>query len=370
MYRLLFFVVVLSVFFVSCVRDETDAPIGPVQDIVRPIQPMAVLQAGAFPLWFRVTPDRPVLIETIEDAVYSAALIPWPFSPHVRFILAAGDDLMMAVNHSGFIRLSPRLNGIELHYISGGELWRDYTVGAFFALGEKPHVLLYRDDIFADTDVPVPSPRLLTFSPFNASPKASAVSALDAFPSEDGWNVDSLRLSGGYWYFRAVNRESVPPQMRMFRGSDLLQTGNPISVGVFQNSARPEPLSAAPPSLGELLAVASTEGGLFTVASPEFQSVRRFAVGRSSQAFYGFYSTAAENGAFLIATDPHGEGLYVRADASPSARRFSLPPLPEGFVYTGIGLAGDTVFAVWEEQEGHSIGAAGFMTLLLTALID
>jgi len=40
------------------------------------------------------------------------------------------------------------------------------------------------------------------------------------------------------------------------------------------------------------------------------------------------------------------------------------------FVYTGIGLAGDTVFAVWEEQEGHSIGAAGFMALLLTALID
>jgi hypothetical protein len=50
-------------------------------------------------------------------------------------------------------------------------------------------------------------------------------------------------------------------------------------------------------------------------------------------------------------------------------RRFSLPPLPEDFVYTGIGLAGDTVFASWEEQDGYSIGAAGFMVLLLTAAV-
>jgi hypothetical protein len=49
--------------------------------------------------------------------------------------------------------------------------------------------------------------------------------------------------------------------------------------------------------------------------------------------------------------------------------RFSLPPLPEDFVYTGIGLSGDTVFASWEEQDGYSIGAAGFMALLLTALV-
>ena len=44
-------------------------------------------------------------------------------------------------------------------------------------------------------------------------------------------------------------------------------------------------------------------------------------------------------------------------------RRFSLPALPEGFVYTGIGMIANTVFASWEEQEGYSIGAAGFMVI-------
>jgi len=41
----------------------------------------------------------------------------------------------------------------------------------------------------------------------------------------------------------------------------------------------------------------------------------------------------------------------------------SLPPLPEGFVYTGVGNVGDSLFASWEEQEDFSIGAAGFVVI-------
>jgi hypothetical protein len=41
----------------------------------------------------------------------------------------------------------------------------------------------------------------------------------------------------------------------------------------------------------------------------------------------------------------------------------SLPQLPEGFFYTGIGRAGDSLFASWEEQEDFNIGAAGFVIL-------
>jgi hypothetical protein len=40
-----------------------------------------------------------------------------------------------------------------------------------------------------------------------------------------------------------------------------------------------------------------------------------------------------------------------------------LPVLPEGFVYTGLAWAGDTLFAAWEEQEDYNIGAAGFMAI-------
>jgi len=41
----------------------------------------------------------------------------------------------------------------------------------------------------------------------------------------------------------------------------------------------------------------------------------------------------------------------------------SLPQLPEGFVYTGIGRAGGCIIASWEEQEDFSIGAAGFTVI-------
>jgi hypothetical protein len=40
-----------------------------------------------------------------------------------------------------------------------------------------------------------------------------------------------------------------------------------------------------------------------------------------------------------------------------------LPSLPEGFVYTGIGQVGGSLFASWEEQEDFNIGAAGFVVI-------
>jgi len=41
----------------------------------------------------------------------------------------------------------------------------------------------------------------------------------------------------------------------------------------------------------------------------------------------------------------------------------SLPQLPEGFAYTGIGMIGNSIVASWEEQEDFSIGAAGFIAI-------
>jgi len=37
--------------------------------------------------------------------------------------------------------------------------------------------------------------------------------------------------------------------------------------------------------------------------------------------------------------------------------------LPEGFIYTGAGRVGDSLFASWEEQEHYNVGAAGFMVI-------
>jgi len=330
---------------------------------------LAVLQAGEFPLWFQFTANGPVLIETIEDACFSSALVPWPLAPHVRFMLAQGKDLLMAVNRDGFISLSPREGGrVGLYRFSGGEFWRQYTVGAFLFFDNKPAALLYSDDRFLDSGAPPPSPRLWTFDPYAAIPKPFALPSLDAFAPQDGWDIDTLRRGGdGLWYFRAVKKNAAQPELRpeirMLR-SDLVREGEQVSLGAFQSAALPEPLSAAPVPLRDMVAAAfaASDSGLGTVVSPEFPTTRTFTIDREKAAISGFYSADRPGNTFLLATTPQGNALYAQTDAA-VIRHFSLPPLPEGFYYTGIGICGDTIFAPWEEQDEYSIGAAGFMVI-------
>jgi hypothetical protein len=381
--RCFFAVLLLSCLLFSCTRGKDAADkdavgkdaVGVQQGEAR-VRPLAVLQAGKYPLWFQFTDDGPVLIEAIEDACFSSALIPWPLARHIRFILARDDEILMAVNRDGFICLSPwqsapfqgqRNDGIGLYHISGGEYWQNYTTGAFFMLGEnrEPIALLYRDDRFIDSDQLIPEFRLWTFDLQAAAPYTMEMPALDAYPAEKGWNIDALRRGpDANWYFRATRKTGARPEIRMLRTSDFTIPGEQVSLGAFQNSTLPEPVSAAPEALGKMLGLVFSESGYSAVAvvSPEFQTVRLFAANPDSGAIAGFYS-----GAFFLAISANGEAFY--AETGNPLRRFSLPSLPEGFVYTGIAMIAGTVFASWEEQEGYSIGAAGFMVIKLDSSI-
>jgi hypothetical protein len=57
------------------------------------------------------------------------------------------------------------------------------------------------------------------------------------------------------------------------------------------------------------------------------------------------------------------EAFYSSAPKEAVFSHSSLPKLPEGFAYTGIGRVGNSIFASWEEQEDFSIGAAGFVVV-------
>jgi hypothetical protein len=355
----------------SCTRSadkvpETADP-APLPTVPSP-RPSAIVQAGEFPLWFQLGEKGPVSIETIEDACFSAALVPWPLTPHVRFMLAQENDLLMAVNHEGLIRFAPQGEGrMGLYRFSGGASWRQYTVGAFVFFDTQPAALLYLDDRFLDSNAPLPSPRLWTFDSFSIEPMS--VPSLEKFVPEEGWDIDALRRGDGeHWYFRAV-KKTPEPEIRMLRSSDLLQEGEQVSLGAFQNSALPESLSAAPePLRGMLTAILSYSGcGNATVVSPDFQSTRFFAVDREKETIFGFYSNLSNSysdGALLLAVQPDGT-TYIGTGTSAAIGQFFLPTLPRGFVYTGIGVTGNTIFASWEEQAGYSIGAAGFMVIRL-----
>jgi hypothetical protein len=283
---------------------------------------------------------------------------------------------MMAVNRDGFLSFCPwdRGQGIALYRFSGGD-FRRYTIGAFVLFDNNPAALLYRDDRFWDSAEPLPSPRWLTFDRSSPALQAAAVPAPDAFSPADGWDIDALRQGAdGNWYFRAVRKNGaqpdIRPDIRMLRSVDLVQEGEKVSLGAFQSAALPLPVSAAPEPLGSMLAAVFADGdytagnyAAAAVVSPEFTSARLFAADRESAGMAGFYSGAAHQdwaAPFLLMTTPQGNCIYIEKNV---IRRFSLPPLPHGFVYTWIGMTGDTIIASWEEQEGYSIGAAGFMVI-------
>jgi hypothetical protein len=274
--------------------------------------------------------------------------------------LPYGENLAIAVNRDGFICFSPWGEGrVALHRIPSGE-FQQYTVGSFVLVGEKPLALLYNDDRFIDSGLPPPMPRLWAFDLDSAAPQPIALPSLDAFAAAEGWDVDTLRLGAdAFWYFRAMRKGAAQPDLRMFRAADLSREGEQVSRGAFQNASMPEPLSAAPEPLREMLDAifSQTDIKAAAVISPKFPAARFFAVNRESPQAAGFYS-----GAFLLAATQDGATFYIAAGET-IARRFPLPTLPEGFMYTGIGITGDTLIATWEEQEGYSIGAAGFMAI-------
>ena len=346
------------------------------------VPPLAVLRAGEHPLWFTFSENGPEILASIEDARFSSALVPWPLAPHIRYILASGDALLLAVNREGFLRLAPwggteaGSGGVALFQSAGGAYWRRYTLGAFALLEGKPAALLYRDDRFLDSGAELPRTRVWTFGPESAAPAGLDVPALDRFPAAEGWNADALRLApDGFWYYRVTGTaDPERPETRLFRGADLEHAGEEISISAFQNSALPEPLRAAPAPLERLLnaALPVIAGASVLVTSPEFPAQRVFAGNDPAAPGLSAYYRGGGTGHLAVVILPGGGGLYLTLNnaAEPVARPITLPPLPEGFVYTGVGLvnsggdaAGETLFAAWEEQEDFSTGAAGFMVL-------
>jgi hypothetical protein len=97
----------------------------------------------------------------------------------------------------------------------------------------------------------------------------------------------------------------------------------------------------------------------------------------------GYYHKGNNGNAIALVISPAGRGLIGIAaedagdnvgDNVPTIRELALPPLPQGFVYTGAvcfvietpansGGLSLAVLGTWEEQDGWNVGAAGFVLI-------
>ncbi|MDR0442441.1 MAG: hypothetical protein LBH44_03445 [Treponema sp.] len=244
-----------TLLFFACSGKKTPEDVQPASTAAAKAKPLAILQTGEHPLWFQLTEKGPVLLESIEDAIFSAALIPWPLALHICFFREKENELIMVVNRDGFMKLAPydgAVKGLALYRFSGGEFWRQYTAGGFVFYEDKPAALLYLDDRFLDSDSHLPLPRTWTFNMESNALLPLNIPALEIFPAEEGWNADTLRAgSDNRWYYR-VKRQGAEPEIRMLRTADLANAGVEISLEDFQNSAPREPENFEHPLLPAL----------------------------------------------------------------------------------------------------------------------
>jgi len=225
----------------ACSRSTEKKPLDSVPVVHTGARPAAVLQTGVNPIWFQLTEEGPVLLESIEDAVLSAAFVPWPLALHIRYLHEKDGEIILAVNRDGFIKLVPykgEIEGLTLFRFSGGEYWRQYTIGGFVFYENNPTALLYLDSRFVSSGSPPPLLRTWTFNMLSNMPFPLSIPALELYPAEEGWEADTLRYgSDGAVYYRLAKRNDAKPAVLMFSTTDLAKAGNEISQDVFFNSA-------------------------------------------------------------------------------------------------------------------------------------
>jgi len=328
---------------------------------------VALLRTGRNPIWFELAPEGPVHIRSAVEAELSP-YTPWPHARFITGMLLWDGFLVMAVNGDGFLVLGPAENADLALYRAAHRLWQPYTAGSFFFLDDKPAVLLYRNDFFSGPAVPPVFPQIYVLEKSSPVPLGVSVPAFESFPEGGFWEAELARLApDGFWYYRVKEKGGAQNETAYFRTASLSEAGEEISVDEWRNSGDPEwprnvslhlthILDRAPELVpGRISAV--------RVLSPDFERPRLFSSARAGESLILMHSYSRETPeplALVILGDGRG---FICEGKEPEVKPFSLPALPDGFVYTGIALVENAIVASWEEQREAGIGAAGFMVM-------
>ena len=352
---------------------------------------LAILETGAFPLWFEFScmdfSASGGIRQIASPAEASLAdFAPWPLAYYSAGMLSsamagpAGDPgpdqdsfLTIAVNRFGFISVMPdrEPDSVVLYKAANFEIWDLYSAVSFFKYEGKPSVLLYRDDFFTVPYELPPEFPVQSLDEDFAFPVGINLPAFDYYLRENEWEAAAVKYGAdGRWYYRLIQTGKSLPETIYCRTADLFLPGNEISAGEYRSFTSPETSMDDLPVLKSLAAgIAESYSEdlerssiipVLRIISPGFVCARDFLLSPSpdgeQEMLYGY----CVNDELAFAVSSRGNGY---ACINGAFCGFTLPGLPEGFAYTGAGLAGNTFIATWEEQEEFSIGAAGFLAL-------
>jgi len=336
----------------------------------------ALLKAGENPIWFELGPEGPLFIES-PDAASLTPYLPWPNAQFSADMIVHNGFIIMAINRDGFLALGPYDEGktVALYHIPSNGIWDLYTADAFFIWENKPATLIYRNDFFYEPDVPALKPQIYILDEASTIPLGTYIPALEIYPDDSLWEAEALhRGADGLWYFRFKEKGIEEGNTVYYRAADLSVSPEIISLSEWRKSELSEVPENIPPLLSYLFTntkewFSPDTNPVAKTISPDFDGTRFFQQTTAASImdddnYSGFlYAYCSENIALLM--HPDGRCLYTYGTTK-KISPLLLPKLPEGFVYTGIGILSDIIAASWEEQQGASIGAAGFMVMNLS----
>ena len=268
-------------------------------EAVSPAWPLlTMLIPGDNPIWFELNPQGPLPVESPALA-YMIPYTPWPQARFISGMQVWQDFLVIAVNREGFLIL-----------------------GFDNTSSENTIVLMYQ---------------------------AGDSALWDAYTTESLFIWDdrpaALLYRNDFFAYENPDYEIPHPLVNQVYVLDLFS---------------PVPLAARVPALESYPA-----GGPW-----ETERLHR---GPDDQWYYRIREKGTDRAgtAFFRTGDLSGPGIQIsesewRDSFSPEDDIFEqvdgqLPALPEDFAYTGLAVLGNTLVASWEEQQLHTIGAAGFM---------
>jgi hypothetical protein len=338
-------------------------------------KPFAIIKSGTRPFWFELAEGGPRLIASPRHASLEP-FIPWKLSRYIAGFLETDHALAAAVNQEGFMIFERGGRGEIIVYYYNSPAWALYSVAALFrytgAQSNGPAVLLARDTVFTERDMPPPDPALWFLDKEMMRPFTPGFFA--GFPAASGWEAEAMLWDGadggpgGLWYCRLSRRDGANggPNAVFLKTKGLDGTAERVPGTAFLEAARPRETEAAPGLLERALDEAGALAGnpcTFIAVSPEFASPQVFGTGIQEDMTELVGASAYYREGAALALLPDGRGIVEAAGYS---GRFALPTLPENYVYTAVSLAptsGFTIIAAWEEQKDWNVGAAGFMML-------
>jgi len=377
---------------------EPAAPAGAITKRPEPLQVIAYKEVSGDvpgePCWYDVSADA---ITAISDPAHSQVVpfTPWTAARRLIGFVVTGSSAVAGLNRDGFLLFEEAPEGtLSLYAIEDSDRVVPFSS---LALGLVPRselglrsddpmpvLLVARDPYFVDFSdgplPPIPEEPLVGLdlgdcSIFGARPRVF---------SPINMNIEALdKGAEGNWYFKAtlgspleqtgaIQSNAGPKQY--FAVPRLSDEGVKIDRGTYQRALNPRPFTAMPKVIQNLMrsftdSQRKNHYPVLQLVQPEKPMQETFAADPIVQNEVPLSGGESEIIKFLGFTDgkravvvlPDGRGVIRQS----KVEAFNLPPLAEGFVYTGIVMLHHWIIASWEEQESFAVGSAGFLLLPL-----